>query len=201
MLFQGQEFGASAPFLYFADHRPELAAAVQKGRAEFLSQFPSLASPEAQRNLPPPHDPRTFESTVLDWTEYDTHVQHRRLYEDLLAMRRFDRVFIEQEIGRVDGAVLAPEAFVLRYVADDSQDERLLCVNLGADLVAGSFSEPLVAPPGGFTWGLRWSSENPDYGGAGTPEVAGPEGWRLPGHSAVVLEPVRRSGSEGGPNR
>src|SRR6185503_2792815 len=75
MLFQGQEFGASAPFLYFADHNPELAAAVQKGRAEFLSQFPSLASPEAQRRLPPPHDPRTFESTVLDWREYDTHVQ------------------------------------------------------------------------------------------------------------------------------
>ena len=31
LLFQGQEFGASAPFLFFADHRPELAAAVQKG--------------------------------------------------------------------------------------------------------------------------------------------------------------------------
>jgi maltooligosyltrehalose trehalohydrolase len=113
MLFQGQEFGASAPFRYFADHRPELAAAVQKGRAEFLSQFPSLASEEMQHRLPPPHDPHTFESTILDWTEYDTHVQHRRLYEDLLVMRRTDRAFVEQQPGRVDGAVLAPEAFVL----------------------------------------------------------------------------------------
>ena len=42
MLFQGQEFSASAPFLYFADHDPELAEAVRKGRAEFLTQFPSI---------------------------------------------------------------------------------------------------------------------------------------------------------------
>ena len=191
MLFQGQEFGASAPFLYFADHRPELAAAVQKGRAEFLAQFPSMASPEMQRSLPLPHDPQTFESTVLDWAEYDAHVHHRRLYEDVISMRRRDRAFAEQENGQVDGAVLAAEAFALHYFAPDPKDERLLCVNFGPDLVAGSFAEPLVAPPDGFTWELRWSSEDPDYGGAGTPDVTGAHGWQLPGHAAVVLEPKR----------
>src|SRR5205807_5039175 len=46
MLFMGQEFACSAPFLYFADHNPELAKVVRKGRAEFLGQFPSLAAPE-----------------------------------------------------------------------------------------------------------------------------------------------------------
>src|SRR6185436_9557828 len=44
MLFQGQEFGASAPFLYFADHGRELAEQVRRGRADFLKQFPSLDS-------------------------------------------------------------------------------------------------------------------------------------------------------------
>jgi maltooligosyltrehalose trehalohydrolase len=44
MLFQGQEFNASTPFLFFADHDPELAEAVKRGRAEFMSQFPSLTS-------------------------------------------------------------------------------------------------------------------------------------------------------------
>ena len=39
MLFQGQEFGASSPFLFFADHDGELADAVQRGRAEFVSHF------------------------------------------------------------------------------------------------------------------------------------------------------------------
>ena len=46
MLFQGQEFAASTPFLYFADHRDDLVEPVRKGRAEFLAQFPSIADPE-----------------------------------------------------------------------------------------------------------------------------------------------------------
>jgi maltooligosyltrehalose trehalohydrolase len=43
MLFQGQEFAASTPFLFFADHKPELAKLVCEGRKEFMSQFPSVA--------------------------------------------------------------------------------------------------------------------------------------------------------------
>jgi maltooligosyltrehalose trehalohydrolase len=34
---------------------------------------------------------------------------------------------------------------------------------------------------------LRWSSEHPDYGGIGVPEVVNDGGWRIPGHAAVVL--------------
>src|SRR5690606_30637956 len=88
MLFQGQEFGASAPFLYFADHKPELAEAVQRGRAEFVSQFTSLASPEVQARLPVPHDPSTFERCKLDWSA--PRAAHVRLYRDLIAMRMND---------------------------------------------------------------------------------------------------------------
>ena len=51
MLFQGQEFAASSPFLYFADFDQELSAAVRHGRAEFLQQFPSLAAYEQYRGL------------------------------------------------------------------------------------------------------------------------------------------------------
>ena len=143
LLFQGQEFGASTRFLFFADHRPELAAAVQKGRAEFLSQFPSLASGEMQRELPPLHEAGTFERSILDWP-----MRHARAppaaYEDLIAMRRGDCAFAEQHAGRVDGAVLAPEAFVLHYFFDRPAEERLLWINFGPDLIAGSFPEPLL---------------------------------------------------------
>src|SRR5262249_12726579 len=61
MLFQGQEFAASSPFLYFGDHEPELARAMAEGRRKFLSQFGSLATPEAAALLPQPSDPATFE--------------------------------------------------------------------------------------------------------------------------------------------
>jgi maltooligosyltrehalose trehalohydrolase len=189
MLFQGQEFGASAPFLYFADHKPELAAAIQKGRAEFVAQFPSLASPEMQARLPAPQDRATFERCKLDWSEFESHRAERRLHEDLLALRRSEPAFRAQTAGGVDGAVLQAETFVLRYLAGSPADERLLVVNLGIDVIASSIPEPLVAPPDGAEWVTQWSSEHPDYGGAGASPLVTPEGWRIPGHSATVLAP------------
>jgi maltooligosyltrehalose trehalohydrolase len=189
MLFQGQEFGASSPFLYFADHEGELADAVYKGRAEFLSQFPSFASPEARAAVPAPHDRTTFERCKLQWEQRELHTTHVALHQDLLAIRREDMAFSRQEPGAVDGAVLAAEAFVLRFASPSSGEERLLVVNFGADLVAGSFPEPLVAPPPGHDWKLRWSSEHPRYGGVGALEIVAADGWRIPGFSATVLMP------------
>jgi maltooligosyltrehalose trehalohydrolase len=90
----------------------------------------------------------------------------------------------------IDGAVLGAELFAIRYVAPRAEDERLLIVNFGIDVDTGSFPEPLVAPPDGHSWSLRWSSEHPDYGGRGTPEVESDSGWRVPGHAAVVLRAV-----------
>src|SRR4029077_7133357 len=48
MLFQGQEFGASTPFLFFADHGPELSRLVAEGRKKFLSQFSGIDTQESQ---------------------------------------------------------------------------------------------------------------------------------------------------------
>ena len=187
MLFQGQEFGATSRFLYFADHKPELAKDVQKGRAEFVKQFPSLASPEIQAQLPAPHDPQTFAQCKLNWDERAEHQAHVRLHRDLLALRRTDPAFRAQDGTAIDGAVLGAELFVLRYFAPQAEDERLLIVNLGADVDIGAFAEPLVAPPDEHDWTLCWSSEHPDYGGCGTPEVISDDGWRIPGCAAVVL--------------
>ena len=189
MLFQGQEFGSTAPFLYFADHRPELEAAVAQGRAEFVRQFPSLASPEAQARLAPPHAAATFQRCRLDWCESEANSAAMRLHTDLLALRKSTAAFRAQSAA-LDGAVLAPGALVLRFPTGRPEDERLLIVNVGPDLIAGSFAEPLVAPPDGLTWRVEWSSEHPDYGGAGIPEVCTASGWRIPGQSATVLNAV-----------
>jgi maltooligosyltrehalose trehalohydrolase len=190
MLFQGQEFGADAPFMYFADHNPELAKAVQQGRAEFVRQFPSQTSPAAQARVPVPHDPDTFERCKLNWDERDSHEPWVRLHRDLLGMRRSDAAFCSQDVGAMDGAVLGAELFVLRFTTPGAEDERLVFVNLGPDVDAGSFAESLVAPPDGHTWSVRWSSEEPEYGGTGTPPVISNTGWRIPGHATVVLQPA-----------
>jgi maltooligosyltrehalose trehalohydrolase len=193
MLFQGQEFAASSPFLYFADHAPELAAAVRKGRTEFVGQFRSVATPEVQQRLPAPHDPDTFQRSKLDLGERASHAEVYALHRDLLRLRREEPVFRAQRPGGVDGAVLGPEAFVLRFFAEDGAD-RLLVVNLGRDLHLDPAPEPLLAPPEGERWETLWSSEHPRYGGAGTPPLETEEGWRIPGHAAVVLLSRSRPG-------
>ena len=73
MLFQGQEFAASNPFLYFADHRPGLDRAVRRGRREFLGQFPSIAAPEVSDRLADPSEAESFRRSALDPAERQTH--------------------------------------------------------------------------------------------------------------------------------
>lgn len=189
MLFQGQEFAASSPFLYFADHNPELAPLVGKGRAEFLSQFPSIKTPEISAGLKAPEDPDTYERCKLDFSEREKHKQYYDLYRDLLRLRRSDPLFSAQRAGVVDGAVLGDEAFLLRYFASDGND-RLLLVNFGRDLHLDPAPEPLLAPPENQEWRILWSSEDPRYGGGGTPALETDATWRVPGQAAVVLIPA-----------
>jgi maltooligosyltrehalose trehalohydrolase len=188
MLFMGQEFAASTPFLYFADHETNLAELVRKGRAEFLEQFRSYATPETQAILTNPESVETFEKCKLDFTERERHQQVYDLHQDLLKLRRTDKRFSAQAPRGVDGAVLGDEAFVLRYFGED--DDRLLLVNFGADLHLNPAPEPLLAPPAGKRWVTLWSSEDPRYGGSGTPPLDTKNNWRLPGHAAVALAPV-----------
>ena len=196
MLFQGQEFGASSPFFYFADHEPEARALVWEGRIQSLAEFPSLAQPEMRPYHADPGNPSTFERSKLDFTERQTHAGIYQLHKDLLHLRREEPVFQSQKRGSLDGAVLANEAFVLRYFGDSigrPGDDRLLIVNLGRDLKLEPAPEPLLAPLAERAWELLWSSESPCYGGSGTPPVESGLGWRIPGHAAVLMRPAPQS--------
>ncbi|WP_114952673.1 malto-oligosyltrehalose trehalohydrolase [Sphingosinicella terrae] len=185
LLFQGQEFLASAPFLYFADHEPELAALVEKGRGEFMRQFPSLA----EVDLPAPHDRATFERCRLDHGERErgAHAKGLRMHRDLLRIRREDKVLRIRERRQLDGAVIGAEALLLRWFGERG-DDRLLLVNLGRDYDLPTVAEPLLAPPEDRDWSLVWSSENPAYGGRGTVRPQSEDGsWHIAGHSALLL--------------
>lgn len=193
MLFQGQEFAASSPFLFFADHNGELAPLVRKGRQEFLAQFPSLATPETWAILDNPCDERTFERSKLDLSERERNSAIYEMHRDLLSLRREDSVFgnpkgLDRPAGGVDGAILSGEAFVLRFFGEDN-DDRLLLVNLGLDLHLTPAPEPLIAPPERMEWRVLWSSEDPRYGGLGAPQLDTDENWVLPGHAAMALSP------------
>jgi maltooligosyltrehalose trehalohydrolase len=107
------------------------------------------------------------------------------LHRDLLRLRKNDAVFARQDRRAVEGAVIGPEAFVLRWL-DNADDDRLMLINLGRDYDWHPAAEPLVAPPSNRSWKLIWSSESPRYGGMGTPQFDG-KTWPVPGHAAVVF--------------
>ena len=119
MLFQGQEFASSSPFFYFADHREEIAYKVAQGRSQFLAQFRALATPEMQARRPNLNDPITFTYSKLDLNERNTHREEYALHCDLLELRRSDPVLqASQRSQRIDGAVLSPDALVIRFFGD-----------------------------------------------------------------------------------
>jgi maltooligosyltrehalose trehalohydrolase len=193
MLFQGQEFASSRPFLYFAD-QGELDREIADGRADFLAQFASGRDPAVVARLPFPAAPDSFACCKLDWDEVARHGPVVALHRDLLRLRRETPAFARQPAGAaggIDGAVIGPQAFLLRYVARPEAEERLLLANLGPDLRLSSIPDPLFAPPAGTEWRLVWSSEHPDYGGGGRREIDARRRFTLPADSVGVFAPAR----------
>ena len=186
MFFQGQEFGASNPFLYFADFADEKGKAVAEGRAKFLSQFPALATKNAQLMLPNPADPDVFQCCKLNFEERETHRNIYDLHIDLLKLRREDPVFRLQCSDRLDTAILSTDCLAVRYFGAAGQD-RLLLVNFGEDLTLSPIAEPLLAPPIDSQWKMLWNSNLSRYGGAGVAPVEIKNGWFISGESGVVL--------------
>src|SRR6266508_2741864 len=192
LLFQGQEFGASSPFIFFADiGDASVRDAIRKGRAEWLAPFLSLTELEAWESLPAPDDPEVFTRCKLDFSEREKNRELYHMHIDLLKLRREDSRFRQEIVGGVDGAILGSSSFVLRYFSEQS-DDRLLLVNFGERQVLHPAAEPLLAPPSGCTWETLWTSESPRYGGTGTAAIASEEQWFLPAESTVALRPVRQ---------
>ena len=107
-------------------------AAIRKGRGEFLAQFPSIVETRRRGALADPGAPETFERCKLDFGERESHRDAYALHRDLLRLGAKTRCSPRPRLGGVDGAVLSPSAFVLRFFTPDHRDDRLLVVNLGA---------------------------------------------------------------------
>ena len=104
MLFMGEEFAASGPFLYFCDFGPELAEKVRQGRLREFAAFGHAA------DIPDANDAASFEGSKLDWREPSDPAHHEwfALYRDLLALRR--RFIVPHLAGAASSA---------RFEADD----------------------------------------------------------------------------------
>jgi maltooligosyltrehalose trehalohydrolase len=110
LLFQGEEWGAQTPFLYFTDHEnAELGRLVAEGRSKEFSGF------RWQGAVPNPQEQDTFARSKLNWSELPQppHAEIYEWYRQLIRLRHAKR-------GRTKPAVnVDPKAGSLRFFDDD----------------------------------------------------------------------------------
>jgi maltooligosyltrehalose trehalohydrolase len=185
MLFMGQEFFSSAGFYFFADHAPELARAVHRGRRAYLGQFPSAHVALEQERWPLPEGEAALAASRLDWGERARHAEALAFHAELLRLRREDPVFSREEV-QLDGATLGDSALVLRFAGGEAGD-RLVLLNLGAERTLSPCPEPLLPPGPGRRWALLLSSSDSRYGGTGACFPDGTSQIQLPGRTTLAL--------------
>ncbi len=168
MLFMGEEWAATQPFLFFCDFGHDLSDAVRDGRRAEFARFARFKDPAARQRIPDPMAEKTFLASKLDWSDRARapHAEWLAWYARVLAIRKAEIVPLIADIdhgGRYgiigDGAVS-----VVWSLADGR--ELALSANLSAAPVAGFpaahgrvlFSQGTTGPDGAFgPYSVRWS--------------------------------------------
>ena len=139
MLFMGEEFAASTPFLFFCDFGPVLADAVTRGRREEFARFDRFADPSARHAIPDPNGEAAFVASKLDWRESVTPsgLGCRSFYRHCLAQRQRHVVALAGEM--TSGGVFDIDDRRLLQVTWTTRDGRCLrlLANLSPKPIAG----------------------------------------------------------------
>ena len=132
LLFMGQEFAASTPFLFFSDHHQELGRLVTEGRRKEFGGFRVFADESSQAMIPDPQAEATFLASKLKLEERERHSRVYTLYQRLLALRNDDPVFAIQDRRRSRATPIGANAIALHRWLED--EHRILIANFGAEL-------------------------------------------------------------------
>ena len=132
LLFMGQEWSASSPFLFFTDHDPELGRKVSEGRREEFKSFEAFKTAEGRQSIPDPQLAETFLRSKLNWDErdQDEHGRVLRLYARLLELRRTDPVW-RVNAGARRGLSARASGKVLVVRRQGTAGSRVLAMNFG----------------------------------------------------------------------
>lgn len=165
LLFMGQEWGASTPFLYFTDHHEELGRLVAEGRRKDLQKFPVFAKELAERDFPSPQAPETFERSKLQWKETTTsaHAECLKLYREALRLRRQHAAFRPLDRAHTNVTELSCEVLAIRTQA--AAEDWLLIGDLRGSHSGDLNRETFCALEGGRSWRVVFSSNAPQFGG------------------------------------
>jgi maltooligosyltrehalose trehalohydrolase len=168
LLFMGEEYGETAPFLYFIEHGdPELVEAVRAGRRR---EFEALGLPAAAQI--DPQSEETFARSRLNWERRGSAsgALLLSLYADLLALRREEPTLkpgasVVHVEGSADWCTQLRSMPLQGDIFDSVRAQRTLWCAFN---LIGRPQDILVPAEAPWGWRLRLSTDEPGYGGAGT---------------------------------
>ncbi|HET8522982.1 MAG TPA: malto-oligosyltrehalose trehalohydrolase [Thermomicrobiales bacterium] len=183
LLFMGQEFAASTPFLFFTDHEPDLGRLVTEGRRQEFQGFRPFADEDMRESIPDPQAPSTFFSSKLRLSERRTHRETYELYRALLRLRRDDPVLSHP--SRQDMHAAADGAELITMHRWHGEEHRLLLANIGAKTSISLAKWPATG------WRVIFSTAQRRFGGSGyRPRLSGrgrEQRVEVPARTAVLL--------------
>jgi len=166
LIFMGQEWGASSPFLYFTDHNRELGRLIEEGRRHEFALDPEFAGPEAARRIPNPQNLECFEKSKLNWDELQDgqHATLFALYWEFLRLRASVPVFRPET--RENWQVKNLGVVALRYCGDEC--DWLVLVDLAGGHRISLREEEFCRTANGNNWIPVLSSNEKKFGGDGS---------------------------------
>lgn len=128
LLFMGQEWGATTPFLFFTDHPEELARQVREGRRREFRHYRAFSDPKSAEAIPDCQAESTFWACQLRWeeAEEESHVSMRRFYRAWLECRTEQKALREHGCGSHEARAVDGDTIAVRRVS--SSGERLMFV-------------------------------------------------------------------------
>ena len=170
LLWMGEEWGETNPYLFHTDFEGDLATAVRDGRREEFKAWADFADPELRETIPDPNDPRTRARSVLDWSKGEQgadegdHGERLALVRRLIAIRR-ERIVPCLAGLRDKSSVVKPHGrrgIEVVWTLDDGSR-----LGLVANLGAKPFHEPelpgeeliAIGDPRTDEWAVRWTLE------------------------------------------
>ncbi len=188
MLFMGQEWAATSPFLYFTDHGGELGENIAAGRKK---EFGQHGTQSADGIFPDPESPETFEKSKLRWEERSEpdHAMVLTWYQACLEQRRL--LLAEGPLARDRWRVESFGEFIAIRYCGDSRDH-LLVVALRKTNASDDSPPALLAPPEGMKWREVLCTEDPRFGGRRSKKNPANPDWNFSGPGGVWLESAKR---------
>ena len=167
LLFMGQEWAASTPFLFFTDHSEELGKLITKGRRDEFKDFASFNTPAALARIPDPQALKSFTDSRLVWDELSDEKKSLtlELYRKCLALRRLEPAFRPASRETWHVGALEMGAGALRFKGAESDYLLLFDLEGGHH---GSLAEEWVCKPRGPEgWAVVLSTNEKQFGGTG----------------------------------